>query len=155
MADQPTEWKGLVNAPLAASLTVANPSPVPESEPSSGALRPPPWSRAEVLDRLGGDEELLQELCQIFLKESPRLMEKLRQGMAKGDAEAVQRAAHSLKGEVSYLAAAGATQAARHLEDMGRERDLSMVFFEAVRLMERELDALRQAIESDAGGAAR
>jgi HPt (histidine-containing phosphotransfer) domain-containing protein len=69
----------------------------------------------------------MQELCQIFLKESPRLMEKLRQGMASGDAEAVQRAAHSLKGEVGYLAAAGATQAARHLEDMGRERDLSAV----------------------------
>jgi two-component system, sensor histidine kinase and response regulator len=154
MANQPTEWKGLENAPLEAPLTVADSIPLPESEPSPGALRPPSWSRAEVLDRLGGDEELMRELCQIFLKESPKLMEKLRQGMAEGDAEAVQRAAHSLKGEVSYLSAAGATQAARCLEDMGHGRDLSLAS-EAIRLMERELDALRQAIEDDVGGAPR
>jgi HPt (histidine-containing phosphotransfer) domain-containing protein len=74
--------------------------------------------------------------------------------MTDGDAEAVQHAAHSLKGEVSYLAAAGATQAARRLEDMGHERNLSAVS-EAIRVMERELDQLRQAIEEDTGGAPR
>ena len=154
MANQPREWKGLENAPLEAPPTVADSIPLPESEPSPGALRPPAWSRAEVLDRLGGDEVLMHELCQIFLKESPRLMEKLRQGMADGDAEALQRAAHSLKGEVSYLSAAGAAQAARRLEDMGHDRDLSLAAA-AIRLMERELDDLRQAIEDDVGRAPR
>jgi HPt (histidine-containing phosphotransfer) domain-containing protein len=153
MADQPTEGKGSEKATLAVP-TGEDSTSVPESELTPGASRPPSWSRAQVLDRLGGDEELLEELCQIFLKESPRLMERLRQGMANGDAAAIHRAAHSLKGEVSYLAAAGATQAARRLEDMGHERDLSAVS-EAVRLMERELDELRQAIEDDAGGAPR
>jgi two-component system sensor histidine kinase/response regulator len=153
MADQPTEWKGSERATLEAP-TVRDSAPVPESEPIPSALRPPSWSRSEVLDRLGGDQVLLEELCQIFLKESPRLMERLRQGMANGDAEAVHRAAHSLKGEVSYLAAAGATQAAQRLEDMGHERNLSLVS-EAVRVMERELDQLRQAIEDDTGGAPR
>jgi two-component system, sensor histidine kinase and response regulator len=153
MADQPTERKGFESAKLEAP-TVRDSAPVPESEPIPSALRAPSWSRAEVLDRLGGDRELLAELCQIFLKESPRLMERLRQGMADGDAEAVHRAAHSLKGEVSYLAAAGATQAARRLEEMGQERNLPLVS-EAVRVMERELDQLRQAIEDDIGGAPR
>ena len=153
MADQPTEWKGLESATLVAP-PVEDSAPIPKSEPTPSALRPPSWSRAEVLDRLGGDQELLEELCQIFLKESPKLMERLRQGMADGDAEALQRAAHSLKGEVSYLAAAGATQAARRLEDMGHERNLSAVS-EAIRVMERELDQLRQAIEDDAGGGPR
>jgi two-component system sensor histidine kinase/response regulator len=154
MADQPSQRKGSENAPLEAPLAVADSIPLPESEPGLGALPPPLWSRAEVLDRLGGDEELLRELCQIFLKESPRLMENLRQGMANGDAAALQRAAHSLKGEVSYLSAAGATQAARRLEDMGHDRELSLAS-EAIRLMERELDDLRQAIEDDVGRPAR
>ncbi len=153
MADQPTAWKGSESATLEAP-TVGDSAPIPESEPTASALRPPSWSRVEVLDRLGGDQELLEELCQIFLKESPRLMERLRQGMANGNAEAVHRAAHSLKGEVSYLAAAGATQAARRLEDLGHEGNLSVVS-EAIRVMERELDQLRQAIEEDAGGAPR
>jgi two-component system sensor histidine kinase/response regulator len=152
MADQPT-WKGSENATLEAP-TVEDSAPIPKSEPTAGALRPSSWRRAQVLDRLGGDQELLEELCQIFLKESPKLMERLRQGMTDGDAEAVQHAAHSLKGEVSYLAAAGATQAARRLEDMGHERNLSAVS-EAIRVMERELDQLRQAIEEDTGGAPR
>jgi HPt (histidine-containing phosphotransfer) domain-containing protein len=153
MADQLTGWKSLENARLKAP-TVEDSAPVAELEATAGAPRPPTWSRAEVLDRLGDDQELLEELCQIFLKESPKLMERLRQGMANGDAEAVQHAAHSLKGEVSYLAAAGATQAARRLEDMGHERNLSAVS-EAIRVMERELDQLRQAIEGDAGGGPR
>src|SRR5579862_1119317 len=37
------------------------------------------WDKAQALDRLGGDEELLHELCQIFLEESPKLLLKLRQ----------------------------------------------------------------------------
>jgi two-component system, sensor histidine kinase and response regulator len=150
MADQPTPWKGSESATLEAPAV----TPIPESEPTAGALRPSAWSRAEVLDRLGGDQELLEELCQIFLKEAPKLMDRLRQGMTNGDAEAVQRAAHSLKGEVSYLSAAGATQAARRLEDLGHERNLSAVS-EAVRVMERELDQLRQAIEDDTAGGPR
>ena len=81
-------------------------------------------------------------------------MDRLRQGMTNGDAEAVQHAAHSLKGEVSYLSAAGATQAARRLEDLGHDRNLA-VASEAVRVMERELDELRQAIEDDTAGGPR
>jgi HPt (histidine-containing phosphotransfer) domain-containing protein len=37
----------------------------------------------------------------------------------------VMRAAHTFKGELSYLGAEEATHAARALEDMGHEKDLS------------------------------
>ena len=40
---------------------------------------------AEALDRLGGDEELFRELCGIFLEESPKLLQKLREAIAEGD----------------------------------------------------------------------
>ena len=83
------------------------------------------WNKAEALGRIGGDEELLQELCHIFLEESPKLLQKLRQAMADGDCDGVMRAAHSLKGESSYLGARGTSQAARQLEEMGRSKDLS------------------------------
>jgi HPt (histidine-containing phosphotransfer) domain-containing protein len=120
----------------------------PESAP--GVTRPPCWSRAEALGRLDGDEELLHELCQIFLSESPKLLRKLRQGVVDGDSEAVKRAAHSLKGEASYLAAACATQAARRLEDIAKEGDLRRAG-EATAVLERELKRLRLAIEDSAG----
>jgi signal transduction histidine kinase/CheY-like chemotaxis protein len=116
-------------------------------EPYESVSRPASWARLEALDRLGGDEELLEELCQIFLMESPKLMERLRRAIADGDAEALQRAAHSLKGEVSYLAAAQATQAARRLEEMAQANDLSRAA-ETLALLTRELESLRRAIET-------
>jgi two-component system sensor histidine kinase/response regulator len=108
------------------------------------------WARAEALDRLGGDEELLRELCQIFLEESPKLLQKLRQAIIDADPDAVMRAAHSLKGELGYLSAAGASQAARELEDMGHEKNLSRAS-ESLAVLERELAGLHLALKDPAG----
>ncbi len=108
------------------------------------------WARAEALNRLGGDEELLRELCQIFLEESPKLLQKLRQGIGDTDPDAVMRAAHSLKGELGYLSAAGASQAARELEDMGHEKNLSRAPA-VLAVLERELAGLHLALKDPAG----
>jgi two-component system sensor histidine kinase/response regulator len=83
------------------------------------------WNRAEALERVLGDEKLLDEVCDIFLQESPKLLRKLQEAVAAGDAGEVMRAAHSLKGESSYLSAAGTCQAARELEEMGRKQELT------------------------------
>jgi two-component system, sensor histidine kinase and response regulator len=83
------------------------------------------WNRAEALERLGGDEGLLRELCEIFLQESPKLLRNLRQAVTEGDASSVMRAAHSLRGEVSYLGAAEASEAAQQLEYMGDHNNLA------------------------------
>jgi HPt (histidine-containing phosphotransfer) domain-containing protein len=120
------------------------------SRPLQPVLRPAPWSKSEVLDRLGDDEDLLRELCGIFLGESAKLLEKLRQAIAGGEAEAVMRAAHSLKGEVSYLSAPAATEAAGWLEDMGHNHDISRAA-EALVVVEREMEYLCRAIREFAG----
>jgi CheY-like chemotaxis protein len=85
----------------------------------------PAWTDTEALERLGGDEELLRELCQIFLQESPKLLIKLKQAVVDGDVETVKRSAHSLKGEVSYLSAEDVSKTAKELERMADENDLS------------------------------
>ena len=108
------------------------------------------WNKAEALERLDGDEDLLRELCQIFLEESPKTLRNLRQALAEGDAGAVMRAAHSLKGEVGYLGAGVASQAARKLEDMGRENKLTGAP-ETMIVLEREISALYFAMKDPAG----
>jgi two-component system sensor histidine kinase/response regulator len=108
------------------------------------------WQRAEALDRLGGDEELLRELCQIFLEESPKLLQKLRQAVVDGDPEAVLQAAHCLKGELSYLGAGSALQAARQLVVMGHKKDLSQAM-ETLATLERELANVHCAMKDSAG----
>lgn len=114
--------------------------------PAKSEADPAPWSKSQALDRVGGDEELLQELCQIFISEYPKLLEKVREAIVAGNAEGVQRAAHSLKGEVSYLGAPNATETARLLEDMGRAKDLSRAP-ETLISLEQALSSLHSAIE--------
>ncbi len=108
------------------------------------------WAKSEALDRLGGDEELLRELCRIFLEESPKLMHKLRQGIADLDPEAVMQAAHSLKGELGYLGAPGASQAAMELEHMGQENNLSQASGTLV-VLEQEMEGLHSALRDTEG----
>ena len=102
-------------------------------------------------NRLGGDEELLRELCQIYLEESPKLLEKLRQAVVDGDAETVKRVAHSIKGEVGYLGAETASQAARQLENMGNDKDLSQAAA-IFAVLERELMGVQSALKNLEGG---
>ncbi|MGH9552828.1 MAG: Hpt domain-containing protein, partial [Terriglobales bacterium] len=107
------------------------------------------WGRDEAVERLGGDEELFRELCEIFLQESPKLLQKLGQAIGESDAEAVMRAAHTLKGELGYLGAVEALQAARALENMGHEKNLSeaAAMFASLRL---HLAALHLAMKASA-----
>jgi two-component system sensor histidine kinase/response regulator len=105
------------------------------------------WQKAEALERLGGDEDLLRELCQIFLEESPKQLHVLRRAVVAGDADAAMRAAHSFKGELSYLGAEDATQAARALENMAQEKDLSRAA-QALASLEREVAELFLSIKS-------
>jgi two-component system sensor histidine kinase/response regulator len=120
----------------------------PVSAPSLPAKIP--WGKAEALERLGGDEDLLRQVCQIFLDESPNLLRKLQEAISDTDAEAVMRAAHSLKGELSYLGASLAAQAARELEGLGNENNLSRAP-ELFTVLERELAGLRLALKDPAG----
>ena len=63
--------------------TLTSLSPAPSVAPAGKLL----WGKAEALDRLGGHEELLRELCQIFLEESPKQLQKVRQAVAEADAQ--------------------------------------------------------------------
>ena len=108
------------------------------------------WNRAEALDRIGGDEELLRDLCHIFLEESPKLLQRLQQAVSAGDTDGVMRAAHSLKGEASYLGADGTSHAAREMEEMGQQRDLSRAG-EALAVLQREVASLQLELRDPAG----
>ncbi len=118
------------------SLSSPSSTPIQTADPTASN-----WNQAEALGRVGGDEELLQEMCQIFLEESPKLLQKLQQAVAGGNAEEVMRAAHSLKGECGCLCATRAAVAARQLEEIGRNQDLSHASA-ALAVLEQEMAGL-------------
>jgi signal transduction histidine kinase/DNA-binding response OmpR family regulator len=84
------------------------------------------WNMGETLERLGGDETLFHEVIEIFLDDVPKHMASLGRAITAGDAEAVEGAAHTLKGELGYLGISEVSQKARELEDLGRNSDLRL-----------------------------
>ena len=82
------------------------------------------WDMGKTLEGLGGDEKLLHEVMGIFLDGIPGHMAGLRQAIAQADAKAVEEIAHTLRGELGYLALAENSRQARELEDLGRKGDL-------------------------------
>jgi two-component system sensor histidine kinase/response regulator len=82
------------------------------------------WNRSAALKILGGDESLLIEMVQLFLVESPRLIVQIQHAMAHNDPPLLEMAAHCLKGQLSYLVAPEASEAADKLEAAGRTGDM-------------------------------
>jgi signal transduction histidine kinase/DNA-binding response OmpR family regulator len=77
--------------------------------------------RARLLERAGGDGALVDELVRLFEDDARRRLAEIREAVAKGDVEAVRRAAHTLKGSVANFTADGAFAAAKDLETAARE----------------------------------
>ena len=103
--------------------------------------------RTKMLERIGGDRDLLKEVAGIFVSECPRMISDIRNAVKDGDAEALQKAAHALKGSVSNFAAEAAVQAAQRLEMMGRTRAMSDASH-AFKELEREIDRVREGLSA-------
>lgn len=82
------------------------------------------WDQTPALARVEGDEALLSELISIFLEEVPRRIAELRQGCSSGEREIVERTAHTMKGELGYLALQGIANKAKEIERLAREDQL-------------------------------
>lgn len=82
------------------------------------------FNRSLALDRVGGDEDLLREVAQLFLQEYPSLLVQIEEAVARDDAGRVMEAAHTMKGSLATLGAEAGTQIALQLETMGRHRTL-------------------------------
>ena len=77
-----------------------------------------------ALERVGGDEELLKEIADLFVEDAPHLLEAIRVAIASGEGAALHRAAHSLKGSVANFGAEEAVKAAFQLEQIGKSNCL-------------------------------
>jgi CheY-like chemotaxis protein len=105
------------------------------------------FDREQTLDRVAGDRALLKEIVELFLESAPESIDELRRAIAKGDAAALERAAHSLKGAVGNFGARATQAAALRLETMGRTKDLTHAE-EAFALLAEELARLQPALSA-------
>jgi CheY-like chemotaxis protein/HPt (histidine-containing phosphotransfer) domain-containing protein len=84
-----------------------------------------PIDLESALRRFDGDKEFFKEMLQEFLSYVPKQLEKLVKAIKTGDAEVVEREAHSLKGGAGNLGAKPIADLALKLELLGRTGDLA------------------------------
>ena len=105
------------------------------------------FDREGLLERLGGDTELLIELLEIFVEESREMLVSARSAVTDGDAHRIERAAHSMKGALLNIAADAAADKAFQLEQAGRAGELELCP-SLLEELEEELQLLRQELKS-------
>jgi signal transduction histidine kinase/DNA-binding response OmpR family regulator len=119
-----------------------------------------PQGSTEVLDlnsllaRVENDWDLLHELVELCLDSSPALLQEIEAGLARQDAQTVERAAHALKGAMQNMGATQAARAAADMEDLGRRRELNLAE-EAMSSLKIEFERLVGALSEHSLGAQR
>jgi CheY-like chemotaxis protein len=89
-------------------------------------------------------KELFEEIVRLFLEDAPPHIEKIKKGLAQGDADVVRHSAHALKGMVGIFAAERTMKAAAKVEGMVDKPGLA----EAVIDLEEALTELEVAIHA-------
>ena len=113
-------------------------------------------NQEEALQRLGGDTELLAEVCAMLHQDGRRQLRHLSELVELGEPGAVAAAAHALKGAVSNVSAGPLAQAAKLLETAGRAGATAKLgalmegVLEAWTALEPELSRMAQRTEEAA-----
>ncbi len=86
----------------------------------------PMIDREEVLEQVEGDAQLLGSMASLFLADLPNDLAALRSAVELQNAADIADLSHALKGSLSNFLAKPAVDAARRLELIGRQGDLSL-----------------------------
>jgi PAS domain S-box-containing protein len=83
----------------------------------------PSFDRAEMLRRLGGDRDVLDEVIAIFRHSAPALVDDIRAGVDARDGHRIRQAAHTLKGAAGNVSAKRLAALALDLESAATASD--------------------------------
>ena len=111
------------------------------------AVVPPPElaGRDAFLERLGNDTALARRLIDLFMQDSPRLVDEIGLAIASRDPDRLRRAAHKLKGSVSNFPAGTASETAARMEAIGMDGDFEAAE-ETFPTLEKEIGRLRDVL---------
>jgi CheY-like chemotaxis protein len=120
---------------------------LPAREESGADTEPGAFDKVELMGRLDGDVHSLVEVVDEFLRTCPGVLSAIGQAVDSRDSQALERAAHMLKGAVATLAAKPAFDAALNLEMMGRYGQLDAAG-EGLTLLEERISSLTSALRT-------
>ncbi len=105
--------------------------------------------KAALLVRVGGREDRLRMIVQVFVNESAGLIARIEDAIRSGDGSGLKLAAHSLKGAVGIFSVPRIVTLAQSLESLGQAEDFREANDAGGRLAEeiRNLHAALAALE--------
>ncbi len=101
------------------------------------------WDRAFANEQSGEDPGLLAELLSLLTESSRSDLQKIKDGVACGDAQAVADAAHSIKGAAASLGIEGLRDTAYDIEKKGRADQLSTIDIAEISELVAKLETLK------------
>ena len=104
------------------------------------------FNRAELLDRLGGDEGFMSDLLGIFIEDSATKVSRLLEVSGVDDTEELRRLAHSLKGSSTNVSACAMGEAAIGLESALKAGETALLP-ELARKVSEEFDRFRAFVK--------
>ena len=105
----------------------------------------PVFDKEKFLRQILDDWDILAEVVDLFVEQSPARLSALRAAVAGQDCVALSEAAHALKGSARNFYAEPAAQSAAHLEQLGRAGRLDGAS-EWIATLEMELERLSAAL---------
>ncbi|MFO0949276.1 MAG: response regulator [Planctomycetota bacterium] len=113
-----------------------------EATPSANAVD----ARA-LMDRMDGDRKLLETMVDLFWEDWPSRRARFEAAFRGGDAAAIERIAHEIKGSVGNFCAQEAYTSAQRLEKMGATGDIEGATREFDHLVQ-SVDLLRPVLQA-------
>ena len=103
-----------------------------------------------LLDRFGGDSQLLSELVSIYLSQSPSLLAAAQAALQKEDGRELARLAHTIKGSAGNFNARAVVETAERLERFAAQRDFPRAG-ETLSSLGREMERFSRELDSVCG----
>ena len=110
----------------------------------SGAESCIDWEAARTLT--GGDDELLDELIEMFPLESGKHLAAIRVAIEQSDGPSLTRAAHTLKSSARLFGAAALAERAQEMEALGQSSSVELAR-DGLPGLETELDRVIAALK--------
>ena len=87
----------------------------------------PPVQWERVVERCGGNAAFAAAVARRFVAQAPAEVARIEESLANSDADALRRAAHSLKSMAAYLSADTASASCKTIEELARAGNLAEV----------------------------
>lgn len=106
-------------------------------------------NKEAILERLGGNQQLFETICNSFLKLLPTQLGVIQEAVSNRDAETLSRAAHRLKGSVAYFDSGPVTSAIVEIEALCKKPEFDeararFLFERLAKLLQELIKGLEQ-----------